>query len=270
MASQEVLTALESLHREIEKLEPAIKHVETAQQVTQTVKAIPQKYVEFLQEVKGNDLKHKEELKNLFAKDLSKLSEENKKLQKTTTEIQQQVKLEQETSNKFKEKLLQEVKESDTLHKKELKDLFAIELASISDENKKLLKTTSELQQQVKLETEALAKLKETVQSFHERVEKINFPERLDKLDANVAGIMAAIQSVQSRLDGLERNISDRLRDMHDYQKETRATLQSGLEQTKTVLQTAIDVAAKKQQTLTYITWTLVVVAIIITFVLKK
>jgi chromosome segregation ATPase len=212
MASQEVITALESLHREIEKLEPAIKHVETAQQVTQTVKAIPQKHVELLTEVKNNDAKHKEELKNLFAKELSGFTEENKKLQKTTTEIQQQVRLEQED----------------------------------------------------------LAKLKETVQSFHERVEKINFPERLDKLDANVAGIMAAIQSVQSRLDGLERNISDRLRDMQDYQKETRASLQSSLEQTKTALQTAVDAATKKQQTFTYITWALVVVAIIITFVLKK
>lgn len=206
MASQEVLTALEKLHREIEKLEPAIKHVEAAQLVTQTVKAIPQKHVELLQEVKSNDAKHKEELKTLFAKELSGFTEENKKLQKSTTEIQQQVKLEQD----------------------------------------------------------ALAKLKETVQSFHERVEKINFPERLDKLDSNVAGIMAAIQSVQSRLDGLERNIADRLRDMQDYQKETRATLQSGLEQSKTTLQTAVDAAAKKQQTFTQITWALIVAAIII------
>lgn len=212
MASKDVISALETLHREIEKLEPAIKHVETAQQVTQTVKAIPQKHVELLTEVKNNDSKHKEELKNLFAKELSGFTEENKKLQKTTTEIQQQVKLEQE----------------------------------------------------------ALAKLKEAVQGFHERVEKINFPERLDKLDANVAGIMSAIQSVQSRLDSLERNISDRLRDVQDYQKETRASVHSALEQTKTTLQTAVDSAAKKQQTFTYITWALVVVAIIITFVFKK
>lgn len=112
--------------------------------------------------------------------------------------------------------------------------------------------------------------MRETVQSFHERVEQINFPERLDKLDANVAGIMAAIQAVQIRLDGLERNIVDRLREMHDYHKETRATFQSAVEQSKTALQTAVDTAAKKQQTLTYVTWALVVVAIIITFVLKK
>jgi chromosome segregation ATPase len=212
MASQEVITALESLHREIEKLEPAIKHVETAQQVTQTVKAIPQKHVELLTEVKNNDAKHKEELKNLFAKELSGFTDENKKLQKKTTEIQQQVKLEQE----------------------------------------------------------ALSKLKETVQSFHDRVEKINFPERLDKLDANVAGIMAAIQSVQNRLDRLERNISDRLRDMQDYQKETRTILQSGLEHSKAALQTIVDRASKKQQSLSYITWALVVITIIITFLLKK
>jgi chromosome segregation ATPase len=202
MASQEVLTALETLHREIEKLEPAIKHVESAQQVTQILKAIPQKHVELLQEVKSNDAKYKEELKNLFAKELSGFTEENKKLQKTTTEIQQQVKLEQE----------------------------------------------------------ALTKLKGTVQSFYERVEKINFPERLDKLDANVAGIMAAIQSVQSRLDGLERNISDRLRDMQDYQKETRAEIIKNHNEFKATLQASTDNFTKKQRTLSFITWILIAI----------
>lgn len=208
MASQEVLTALETLHREIEKLEPAIKHVEAAQQVTQSVKAILQKHVELVQEVKSNDAKYKYELKNLFAKELSGYTAENEKLQKTTTEIQQQVKLEQQ----------------------------------------------------------ALAKLKETIQSFHEKVEKINFPEKLDKLDNNVSGIMTATHSVQSRLDGLERNITDRLRDIQDYQKETRVTLQSGLNESKVDLQNA----TKKLQTLTFITWVLVFVAIIIAFMLKK
>lgn len=205
MASQEVLNALESLHREIEKLEPAIKHVETAHQVTQIVRAIPQKHVELLQEVKSNDAKHKDELKNMFAKELSDFTEENKKLQTTTTEILQQVKLEQE----------------------------------------------------------ALAKLKVTVQSFHERVEKINFPERLDKLDTNVAGIMAAIQSVQSRLDGLERNIADRLRDLYDYQKETRIALQKRMEQVNSALSSEIIASHSKLKTLSYINLTILLVSII-------
>lgn len=206
MASQEVLIALESLHREIEKLEPAIKHVETAQQVTQTVKAIPQKHVELLQEVKSNDAKHKNELKSLFVKELSDVTEENKKLQMTTSDIQHQV----------------------------------------------------------ELKLEALSKLKETMQSFLERVESINFPERLDKLDANVAGIMAAMQSVLSRLDGLERNLNDRLRDIQDFQKQSHSVLFNRLEQLETTVKTQLQATAKKHQILGYISLLLIVAAIVI------
>jgi hypothetical protein len=137
MASPEVISALETLHREIEKLEPAIKHVETAQQITKVVKSIPQKHVDLLNELKSEDIKLKDDLKTLF-----------------TTEI-----------------------------------------SIITDENKNLQKTTSEIQNQVKLEMEALSYLKDTVEAFHERVQKINFPERMDKLDANVAGIIILPES---------------------------------------------------------------------------
>lgn len=200
MASQEVLTALESLHRELEKLEPAIKHVEIAQQVIQMVKGIPQKHLDLLKEVKDNDAKFKSELKDLFLKELVALTDENKKLQKNTTEIQQQA----------------------------------------------------------KAELEALSKLKDTVQTFHERLEKINFPERLDKLDANVAGIMAAVQSVQSRLDIIERNVTDRLKEIADRQKETHVSLQTKMEE-----------LSKKQQILTYVTWGLILTGIVL-FLINK
>lgn len=212
MASQEVLAALDSLHREIEKLEPAIKHVETAQQVTQIVKAIPQKHVELLQEVKSNDAKHKDELKNLFAKEIFGFTEENKKLQKTTTEIQIQVKLEQE----------------------------------------------------------ALSRLKETVQSFYERVEKINFPERFDKLDVNISGIISAEKAIQGRLDMVEMHVSDWLKDINDYQKETREILINELEQSRTELQTLVTTAAQKHQILIYFTWALIAIVIFIIFLMRK
>lgn len=206
MASQEVLIALESLHREIEKLEPAIKHVETAQQVTQTVKAIPQKHVELLQEVKSNDAKHKEELKALFAKELSGFTEENKKLQKTTTEIQQQVKLEQE----------------------------------------------------------ALTKLKEKVQSFYERVEKINFPERLDKVDTNIFGITDSIKSIQMNLNNVERNITNKLHEIKDFQIETKNLLNQTLLESTSKLTATIS----KQQSQFYITWFLILIAVLTVLIL--
>lgn len=201
MASQQVLNALETLHRELEKLEPAIKHVETAQQVTQMVKDIPQKHLDLLKEVKENDVKHKEELKDIFTKEISEITIENKKLARTTGEIQEQVKKEQE----------------------------------------------------------ALAKLKDTVQSFHERVEKINFPERLDKLDANVAGIMAAIQSVQSRLDNIERNLSDRIKDLAEYQKESRIMVLLSLES-----------ISKRQFAIALVTCGLIVIGVIVIIFIWK
>ena len=48
MASELVLKALDNLHRELERLEPAIKHVETAAEVTKIVKEIPQKHINLL------------------------------------------------------------------------------------------------------------------------------------------------------------------------------------------------------------------------------
>lgn len=212
MASQEVLTALDSLHRELEKLEPAIKHVELAQMVTKMVESIPQKHVDLLKELKDNDVRYKGELKDLFSK----------------------------------------------------------ELTSITEENEKLATTTIEIQKQVKSELEALTSLRETVQAFHERVEKINFPSRLDKLDANIAGIMVAVQSIQSRLDGLERNITDRLKDISENQKVTRTDLQSSIEQVKSALQKTLEEGTKKQQANTYFTWALIVIGAVAMFIISK
>jgi hypothetical protein len=205
MASNEVIRALEALRQELDKLEPAIKHVETAQQVTETVKNIPQKHVELLKEVKQNDSKHKDELKELFSK----------------------------------------------------------ELTFITSENKSLAKNNEDIQKLIKVDLEIISKLKETVSLFLDRVDRVNFPERLDKIDANIAGIMAAIQSVQSRLDGLERNISDRLKDTMEHQKEMRSSIQKTLEQNKITLQDFLENSYKKQQTNAYITWGVIIIGII-------
>jgi archaellum component FlaC len=151
MANNQVLSALEDLHKELNSLAPAIEHIQTAQQVTQTVKDIPNRHIELL-----NDLKA----------------------------------------------------------------LFEKELIQITEENKKVSKTTSDLQVEIKKELEEISKLHKVVNSFYDKVVQINFPERLDKVDANVAGIMAAIQSTQSRLDNIERNLSDKMRDLSDRQKE--------------------------------------------------
>ena len=213
MASNEVLKALEALRKELDKLEPAIKHVETAQQVTETVKNIPQKHIDLINEVKESDSKHKGELKELFTKELEIITVENKKITDSNVEIQ------------------------------------------------KLIKTDLEI----------IGKLKETVSLFLDRVDKVNFPERLDKMDATISGIMTAVQSIQGRLDIVERNITDRLKDSADFQKEMKSSLQTSIDNSTKVLKSSLEqnkavqeATAKKQQTNTYITWAIIIIGIIV------
>lgn len=180
MATIEVLKHLEVLESELKKLAPAVKHVETAQQVTALVETIPTKHLQLLNELKEADEVYKEQLKTLIADDISKLTAETRLLQSITITQLDNAKTEQEkVSNLCKE-----------------------------------------------------------IKYFYDKVDRISFPERLDKLDANVAGIMSAVQALQSRLDNIERNISDKIRDSFDRQ----ANLLMGIEN-----------SARKQQFLIYI-----------------
>jgi hypothetical protein len=202
MASEKVLQSLETLHRELEKLSPAIEHVQLAQKVTETVKDIPGKHLE----------------------------------------------------------LIEIVKETDEKFKKELKEKLKSEASKISVEVNQIIQSFKDTQGMLKAEIIDLEKLKKTIKDFHVEIMRINFPERLDEIDANISEIMAAIQSVQSRLDSLERNIIDRLKDNADFQKDMKLAIQASFEQNK-IAQEAI---AKKQQNITYITWLIIVIATIL------
>lgn len=207
MASEKVLQSLEALHRELDKLSPAIEHVHTAQKIAETVKDIPSKHLELIKSVKKTDEDYKNDLTEQLKKEAGKI----------TVEVNQ---------------IIQSFKDTQGLLKGEIIDL---------------------------------EKLKKTIKDFHVEIMRINFPERLDKMDANIAGIMAAVQAVQSRLDSLERNITDRLKDNADFQKDMKTAIQNELDKaTKTQ-----EIYNKKQQTNTYITWAIIIVATIAIIAIK-
>lgn len=208
MASEKVIQSLEALHKELDKLSPAIEHVKTAQRISETVKDIPTKYLE----------------------------------------------------------LLESVKESDQTFKKELQEQLKTEADKVTAEVNKIIQSLKDTLTSLNNEIIDLEKLKKTINDFHVEIVRINFPERLDKIDANISGIMAAVQAVQSRLDSLERNITDRLKDSSDFQKEMKTAIQTSLEQNKA----ANEAIAKKQQTNTYITWGLIVLAVIVIILMRK
>lgn len=208
MASEKVLQSLETLHRELDKLSPAIEHVQTAQKISETVKDIPNKHLELIKSVKQTDEDYKKELKEQLKNDASKI----------TVEVNQ---------------IIQKFKDTQDLLKGEIVDLD---------------------------------KLKKTIKDFHVDIVRINFPDRLDKMDANVAGIMAAVQAIQGRLDLVERNISDQLKNNADFQKDMRAEIKNLFEQNISFQEKN----AKKHQINTYISWSILVLLGVLFFIFKK
>jgi len=103
---------------------------------------------------------------------------------------------------------------------------------------------------------EAISNLEENTEKIARETAKsildLNIPVRLEKFDANISGIMAAIQSTQSRLDNVERILADKMRDLSDKQKEEFSSMK-----------TFVEATSKKHLTFTYITWALIAVGAI-------
>lgn len=95
-------------------------------------------------------------------------------------------------------------------------------------------------------------------------ISDLNLPIRIDKLDANISGILAAIQNLQGRLDLVERNFSDKIKDSGDKQKSALSELskdingkiQSALGAISNLEQKML-IVEKNQKNRTIITWIL-------------
>jgi len=171
MASEQVITALERLHRELDSLTPAIRHVEMAEQVTKAFQPIPAMHLRLVEQIQKDD----------------------------------------------------------------------------TDFKKNLSEAAAEIEQQVKKEQQYLAELKDRVNNYYDKIELIAFPERLDKLDNSVSSVVLAIQSIQNRIENLERNLTDRIKESSEQQRQMYTTLQD-----------AISEAARKQRITGYVTWAII------------
>lgn len=208
MPSTEVIKALDLLHKELSKLEPAIKHVEMATEVTKMIHSIPQKHDELLNLIQKRDEELKLELQKQFGENLKELAEEHKKLVRIAERI----------------------------------------LAEVGTE------------------TAALANLRDVIQKFYERIEKIDFPARLDKLDANVASVVSAIQASQNRIESLDRNISARIDSISNELKVGIKGIETTLAQSAIELNAKIDKNDKKYVVYNFITWGLIIISVVVLF----
>lgn len=97
----------------------------------------------------------------------------------------------------------------------------------------------------------------------------LNLPIRIDKLDANIAGISAAIQNVQGRLDLVESNVKERLREAAEKQVQALISFQDKMINSIEAFNSENIKRQKNQQIISIITIALVVVSFIVLFFVK-
>jgi len=109
----------------------------------------------------------------------------------------------------------------------------------------------------------ALVDLQENTKFISEQasksIQELNLPIRFDKLDANISGIITTIQNFQARLESLERNIFDKIKDSSERQLSRIDLLQNNSKQDHIVLQHQIKSSQKKQNIYAFITWLILI-----------
>ncbi len=94
-------------------------------------------------------------------------------------------------------------------------------------------------------------------------IQDLNLPVRMDKLDANIAGIMGAVQNTQNRIETLDRNIGEKIKEAHVQQAHALSNLQMQFQQNN-------DALNKRVKSNTYFTWGIIIIAAILNLVLLK
>lgn len=196
MASQEVLKSLEVLHKELDKLRPAIKHVEALDQVVGMVKSIPEKQIEFLNNISQTSISLRSELLQMHSDEITRISGEVIKITEQTRLIQDSV--------------IAEAHENEALRSK--------------------------------------------LTSLYDYIARIDFPDRLDKIDAQITEMLSATKTLQGSIGQLEIQINQSL---------------SSLKQSVSEEINASKTEILNLKTLFYITWILLVIIIIVVVALK-
>jgi len=100
------------------------------------------------------------------------------------------------------------------------------------------------------------------IQSTSDFIAALNIPLRMDKLDANIAGILAAIQNVQSRLETAERSIIDKIKDANEKNLSSIASYEEKAFKLMDELKESNEKLFRSQRNRSYITWGLILITL--------
>lgn len=180
---------LTRLQKELQDLESAaeqIKKAETiATEVTQSVREIQKKYGEHLDAIQSQTQ--------------TTLKEQSEKTQKTIDTLSEKQKLQIEDSKKQLDDLKKELGESNTANSKKLNEYLDKSLES----NRQMFESHEKQVAEVNKLLANYLDLAESAGKLAERIDQVNFPERLDKITINTGEIQTQIRQIQNNVQGI-------------------------------------------------------------------
>jgi hypothetical protein len=156
MLSTTILEALENLHRELAQLEPAIKHIQAAQKVTEEAKALPKLQLKLLDDIRQADQDHKEGLKGILEKEIVLLNTSQLLLTESANKVVKSVSADIERLNEL-------IKTINVFHRKVEEIDFPERLQSIEKVSKE---TVQQVEQSRKLMADELTQLLKDVHAI--------------------------------------------------------------------------------------------------------
>lgn len=193
------------LQNELLTLDSAVKHITKASDISNiTVESVKDLKTKIETSVEGLITSYKNEV-NEIAIGLKKLQSEAENLFITNDEL-----------NKNFDKYLKSINEInfperlDSIYQKtsSIQNLVDSIYNNINTTNENLLKQFTDIKthlyEKIEIIKGSLSILDSTIQNQH-------FPERMDKLDSSVAGIVLSIQNIQLRVESLEGNIKSEI-----------------------------------------------------------
>jgi hypothetical protein len=240
--------ALATLHKQLDRLLPAVDNIEAARAVIVASEKLPAQQKELLSEHLAVQKRELGDLLSDFRQSLesaeqtvTRLNAENTAFVKT---LQQEHAEGMKLLNDASSKLVDRYEEYTRQITVSLEKLSTELESSFKKKNEELTssleKQNAELAKEVKTRTGELSAAGDRVNAYQDTIEKIDFPIRLDKLDATISGIMAATQTTQGRVDNLERVTSEKvtalISAMEKQQKELMASFVKANKSTRTLL----------------------------------
>jgi 5-bromo-4-chloroindolyl phosphate hydrolysis protein len=148
----------------------------------------------------------------------------------------------------------QEYADSNKDHHKQISKDVQESTIKLNDLGEKITKSFKSVEKEVKDLLDEYKFLSSETEKLVNKIDKVDFPTRLDKLDATVSSISQGLQNTQTRIGDLERNIKDDLqaktKDIISKVDSTESNLKQRIENFEKVTATQFEKQSKENKLL--------------------